>query len=313
MTERAGGAGTVTHTSDCGSLVPGRTEVSWLPVAYASRMGNKAVPKAWQDALDAWEGWQKAGAAPESTVGQRLYQLRRFASDHPALTPWQVTLDHLVLWLAGHPQWKPNTRRAYRGALRAFFAWSVAVGHLEHSPAAALPRVKATRGLPRPCPEDILRGAVAKADDRARLMLLLAAYGGLRRAEIAALRSQDVRREEDGWCLRVHGKGDVYRDVPVTGHLAAALLDHPQGWLFPSPTRHGDHLTPAHVGVLASRLLPDGWALHTLRHRFATRVRRGGADIYVIAELLGHRNIETTRIYTRLGGDELRRAVDGAA
>lgn len=271
------------------------------------------VPKPWQTALDAWEGWLKAGGSPTTTTEQRLYQLRRFAGDHPTVTPWEITLDHLVHWLASHDHWAPNTRRAYRGALRAFYAWSVAVGHLERSPAAALPRVKATRGLPRPIAEDVLRAAVARADDRARLILLLAAYGGLRRAEIARARREDVHLLEDGWQLRVHGKGDAYRDVPLTGLLAAALLDRPAGWLFPSPDRPGKHLTPAHVGVIASRLLPDGWALHTLRHRFATRVRAGGADIYVIAELLGHRNIETTRVYTRLAGHELRRAVDGAA
>ncbi|TFV91423.1 integrase [Blastococcus sp. CT_GayMR16] len=274
-------------------------------------MGVKRVPERWQSALDGWEGWLKASGAPASTIVQRLYQLRRFACDHPDLSPWHITLDHLVLWLAGHEQWVPNTRRANRGALRAFYAWAVAVGHLERSPAAALPRVKATRGLPRPIAEEVLRTAVALADDRVRLMLLLAAYGGLRRAEIAQARREDVHRADDGWHLRVHGKGDAYRDVPLTGHLAAELLDQPPSWLFPSPA--GGHLTPAHVGVLASRLLPAGWALHTLRHRFATRVRAGGADIYVIAELLGHRNIETTRIYTRLGHDELRTAVNGAA
>lgn len=275
-------------------------------------MGDKRVPQPWQEALDAWEGWLKASGAPATTIDQRLYQLRRFAVDHPALTPWEITLDHLVLWLAGHDRWRPNTKRCYRNGLRAFYAWAVAVGHLDRSPAAALPRVKGTRGLPRPVAEDVLRDAVGRADDRARLILLLAAYGGLRRAEIAAVRREDVHRRGDGWHLRVHGKGDAYRDVPLTGALAAALLDRPPGWAFPSDRRDGP-LTPAHVGVLASRLLPAGWALHTLRHRFATRVRAGGADIYVIAELLGHRNIETTRVYARLGEDELRRAVDGAA
>lgn len=278
-------------------------------------MGNTRVPETWQASLDAWEGWLKASSAPATTIEQRQYQLRRFAIDHPTLPPWDVTLDHLVHWLARHDTWRPATRRAYRGALRAFYAWAVAVGHLEKSPAAPLPRVKTTRGLPRPCPEDVLRVAVAAADDRVRLMLLLAAYGGLRRAEVAQVRRRDAWQEEEdgGWCLRVHGKGDAYRDVPLTGALAAAILTSPPGWLFPSPSRHGDHLTPAHVGVLTSRLLPAGWSLHTLRHRFATRVRAGGSDIYVIAELLGHRNIDTTRIYTRLGHGELRRAVDGAA
>lgn len=287
--------------------------MSWLVVARASRMGAKRVPPQWQAALDAWEGWLKAGGAPTTTIEQRLYQLRRFAADHAALSPWDITLDHLVLWLAAHDAWRPNTRRAYRGALRAFYAWAVAVERLERSPAAALPRVKATRGLPRPLAEDVLRCALAGSDDRARLILLLAAYGGLRRSEVAKVRREDVQHREDGWHLRVHGKGDAYRDVPLTGLLATALLDRPPGWIFPSSQRGGEPLTPAHVGVIASRLLPQGWALHTLRHRFATRVRAGGADIQVIAELLGHRNIETTRIYTQLPPTELRRAVDGAA
>lgn len=276
-------------------------------------MGEIAPSEPWQDALDAWEGWLKAGGAPDSTIEQRLYQLRRFAVDHPHVSPWDVTLDDLVLWLARHDKWRPNTRRAYRGAVRAFYAWSVAVGHLERSPAAGLPRVKATRGLPRPVAENVLREALGGADTRARLILLLAAFGGLRRAEIAGARREDIFSRGDGWWIRVHGKGDAYRDVPLTGLLSAALLDRPPGWLFPSPDRPGCPLTPAHVGVIASRLLPTGWALHTLRHRFATRAHEAGADIAVIAELLGHRNVDTTRIYTRLADSKLRDAVIGAA
>lgn len=277
-------------------------------------MGHSPVPGSWQTALDAWEGWLKAGGSPTTTIEQRLYQLRRFAADHALCTPWDVVLDDLVLWLARHEHWKPATRRAYRGALRAFYAWGVAVGHLERSPAAPLPPVKATRGLPRPVPEDVLRGAMAAADERVRLMLLLAAHGGLRRAEVAQACRQDAWRDDVGtWWLRVHGKGDAYRDVPVKGVLAAAVVASPPGWLFPSATRHGTHLTPAHVGVLTSRVLPEGWTLHTLRHRFATRAHDRGADVGVIAELLGHANLENVLVYTRIGRDKLRDAVDGAA
>ncbi|MCU1613158.1 MAG: tyrosine-type recombinase/integrase, partial [Frankiales bacterium] len=135
--------------------------MSWLTTARASRVGAKKVPELWQQQLDAWEGWLKAGGAPATTINQRLYQLRRFAADHPASTPWDITLDDLVFWLASHDHWKPGTRRAYRGGLRAFYAWSVAAGHLEQSPAALLPRVKTTRGLPRPCPDDVLRDGLA--------------------------------------------------------------------------------------------------------------------------------------------------------
>jgi integrase len=273
-------------------------------------MGSKTVPQPWQDALDAWEGWLKASGSPQSTIEQRLYQLRRLACDHPDTSPWELELDHLVLWLASHDNWVPNTRRGYRNAIRAFYAWAQAVGHVDRSPAAGLPRVKPTRGLPRPVAEDHLHAALTAADDRERLILSLAAFCGLRRAEIAAARREDVWADQDGgFWLRVHGKGDAYRDDPLPASTAAQILAGPPGWVFPSPQRPGRHLTPAHVGVLASRLLPPGWALHTLRHRFATRVRAGGADIQVIAELLGHRNLENTRIYTRLAEDELRRAV----
>jgi integrase/recombinase XerC len=270
------------------------------------------VPTQWQQPLDAWEGWLKASGAPHTTVYQRLYQLRRFARDHSNASPWEITLDDLVLWLAAHDGWRPQTRRAYRGALRAFYSWSVTAAYVERSPAALLPRVKATRGLPRPVPEKVLRQALTSSDDRERLMLLLAAQGGLRRAEVAQVRREDTWQDDGGgWWLRVHGKGDAYRNVPLTPHLAAALLSCPSGWLFPSPK--GGHLTPAHLGVLAHRLLPPGWTLHTLRHRFATQAHAHGADIAVIAELLGHANLENVRVYTRLGHDELRRAIDGAA
>lgn len=277
-------------------------------------MGDKRVPQPWQDALDAWEGWLKAGGAPATTIEQRLYQLRRLAADHAELGPWALTLDHLVLWLAGHDHWRPNTRRAYRGAIRAFYAWAVAVAHIERSPATALPKVKTTRGLPRPIAEEVLRAGLATADDRGRLILLLAAYGGLRRSEIARTRREDAWRDNDGyWWLRVHGKGDAYRDVPLTGTLAAGILAVPSGWLFPSPTYSGEPLTAGHVGVLGSRLLPAGWALHTLRHRFATQAHAGGADAAVLAELLGHANLSNVLVYTRIAHASLRRAVIGAA
>ena len=103
----------------------------WLPIAHSSRVGTSAVPEAWQAALDGWEGWLKAGGAPVTTIEQRLYQMRRVARDHATLTPWEVTLDHLVLWLAQHPHWKPTTRRSHRGALRAFYAWAVKNGQYD--------------------------------------------------------------------------------------------------------------------------------------------------------------------------------------
>lgn len=86
----------------------------------------------------------------------------------------------------------------------------------------------------------------------------------------------------------------------------------PPGWLFPSP--HGDRsLTPAHVGVLVSRALPDGWACHSLRHRFATVSYWSTKDIRAVQELLGHAKTETTMRYTLVQPESLRLAMLAAA
>jgi integrase len=85
----------------------------------------------------------------------------------------------------------------------------------------------------------------------------------------------------------------------------------PQGWLF--PTGFGGHLTPDAVGRLVSRVLPDGWTMHTLRHRFATRGYRGTHNLRAVQMLLGHASIATTERYLAVDDAEIRAAAMAAA
>lgn len=89
------------------------------------------------------------------------------------------------------------------------------------------------------------------------------------------------------------------------------ILARPPGWLFPSP--RGGYLTPHHVGTLVSRLLPDGWACHTLRHRTATTAYRTTLDIVSVQMLLGHAKLETTRLYVLPPDDGVRAAMLAAS
>lgn len=91
------------------------------------------------------------------------------------------------------------------------------------------------------------------------------------------------------------------------GQLAAA----PPGWLFPNGL--GGHLTPGHVGRLASAALPDGWTLHTCRHRAGTDWYSVARDIRAVQELLGHASVATTQLYTQIQDDALITAVMGIA
>jgi integrase len=270
-------------------------------------MGSKpegGIP-VWSQLLADWTLWMRASGKPESTIYLRTYHLRRFAKAHS--NPFCLGVSDLAEWL-GSFAWGAETLRSYRASLRAFYSWALAAGLCASSPAAALPTVTARVGKPRPAPEDVLAEAVRGSDRRVRLMLRLGAHAGLRRAEIAAVHSHDVFEDLDGWSLRVKGKGDRTRLVPLTRWLALEVRSVPTGWVFPSPT--GGHLSPAHVGKLMSEALGPGWTAHTLRHRFATRAYAVERDLRAVQELLGHSKPETTAIYTQVPLGAKRRAID---
>lgn len=256
----------------------------------------------WSDLIRAYDAHLSAGGRSAGTRELRRYHLRALADIAP--TPAVVGTGDIETWLA-NPAWSQNTRRSHRTTVVGFFRWCKAAGVVEDDPTALLLTIAGVVGKPRPCPEQVLRRALMAADERARLMLALGAGVGLRRAEIAAVRGEDVVDTIDGPVLRVVGKGGRVRELPIDDGLAAALRQR-LGWCFPSPG--GGHLTPAHVGKIVSRLLPDGWTTHTLRHRFASAAYRVDRDLRAVQELLGHVSVATTQIYTAVPDDACRRA-----
>lgn len=253
--------------------------------------------------------WLKAADRPDTTIGLRLWQLRRFAEDHPR--PWPMTTDRLAEWLA-RQDWATETKRSQRAALRSFYGWAYAMGRTPSNPAALLPPIRPVQHRARPAPESVLRAALAATDGgRVELMVLLAARQGLRRGEISRVHSDDLVEDFAGWSLRVHGKGAKIRIIPLHDDMAARLHALPAGWAFPGAS--DGHLSPAYVGKLMSRALGPGWTAHTLRHRFGTTAYAGCRDLLAVQELLGHSKPETTRQYVQLPDDALRAGLRGAA
>lgn len=266
--------------------------------------------------VNSWADWLNAIGRPPTTIGLRIYHVRR-AFREIDRDPFELEVDDLVQWLKVK-SWKLETRRSYLSSLRAFYRWCQATGRRMDNPAALFPPITPPRGIPRPTPDAVYRQAVLDADDRVRLMIRLAAICGLRCGEIARLRREDVMQDLVGHSIYVRGKGGHVRIVPLTADLARELLACPAGWIFPSCStrggRAGQHLTPAHVGKLVSRALPgDGWTCHTLRHRCATVAYALERDLLAVQELLGHAKTETTRRYTQIPVDAVRRAVAAAA
>lgn len=251
-----------------------------------------------------YDSYCQAAAMSPGTRRLKQHFLKRFRADHELRT---CTSQELIDWLSSHPDWSPATRRSARSVLTTFFSWMRRMHHRGDDPAEHTAPVRVPMGAPKPCPEQILAQALDKADPRARVALLLGAYAGLRRAEIAGLNASMIDLEAR--TLRITGKGGRTRVVPV----AAALMEELTlavargGYLFPS----GDgHLSPTTLGRLVSPLLGEGYSTHALRHRFATKVYQGTHDLRATQELLGHSSIGTTQRYTLSTDEDRRAAVD---
>ncbi|WP_168161344.1 site-specific integrase [Corynebacterium sp. HMSC11E11] len=166
-----------------------------------------------------------------------------------------------------------------------FFRWWATQDDGTASPADVLTGIRRHTPPPRPTPEDILHDAIAAATPRTQLILRLAAELGLRRSEIATLHRRHLTESPDGWTLTVHGKGGRTRVLPVTASLAPTIRHAGDASIFPGQI--DGHLSPRWVSKLAAQVLPPGWSLHTLRHRFATTAyRHGGHDLLGVQQVL---------------------------
>jgi integrase/recombinase XerC len=217
-----------------------------------------------------------------------------------------------VAWFGGHTAWKLETRRSERACVRGFFAWAYQTKRVPDYLGDELPKVRQPPAAPRPAPDIAWRRALLAADARTTLMLRLAAEAGLRRGEVAQVHTRDLLEGVDGAQLLVHGTGQKQRVVPLSDPLAEAIRRRAAGgWLFPS-SPDGGHLTPNYVGILVANVLPDGWTMHTLRHRFASRAYRGTRNLRAVQMLLGHASIATTERYTAVDDAEIRAAMTAA-
>jgi integrase/recombinase XerC len=223
-------------------------------------------------------------------------------------------------WLSGRG-YAPSTVARRLACLRSFFRFLRREGWVVADPAAGLRNPKQPKRLPRLLRVDeVIRLLDAVPTDtpagvRDRAMLETLYGGGLRVGELVGLNVDDLDAESD--LVRVRGKGRRERICPV-GDMAADWL---RRWLplrQPRSPREpavflnqrGSRLTSRSVGrLLEAHLLRAGLvdraSPHTLRHSFATHLLDRGADLRSIQELLGHRKLTTTQLYTSVTTDRL--------
>lgn len=281
----------------------------------------------WELAIVGFATYLRAANRSRQTIRLRTYWVTRFSNECRADDPLLVGPDVLLEWV-GNDAWSAETRKSARASLVAFYHYLVETDRISElqNPARRLPKVTPARAVPRPAPDQVLRDALWQASDRDRLIIMHAAYAGMRRAEIAQVHSSDYRWDTGE--ILVHGKGEHERLVPLHPDLAILVRaelarrsagTHGTGYRFDSgcradgymfPGKNG-HLIPDTVGKVLVDLLAGPWTGHTLRHRFATTAYAAERDLRAVQELLGHSKPETTARYVQTPTEAKRAAVLG--
>jgi integrase/recombinase XerC len=260
-----------------------------------------------------------------------------------------VNNTHMRRWVA---QMHSGGRSARGIALilsgwRGFYTWLGREGLVAANPVIGVRSPKVPKPLPKALSvdeavqlashesRDARSDPVMQARDHCITELL---YGcGLRIGELVGL---DVRASAQARCwidrqageAHVTGKGEKRRSIPVGGKALEALdkwLQARASWVALSAATsavesaalfinaRGGRLTPQHIRVrLRQRSLHAGLATpvhpHMLRHSFASHVLQSSGDLRAVQELLGHANITTTQVYTKLDFQHLAKVYDAA-
>ena len=256
--------------------------------------------------------------------------LRAGAACPATVTPRMLT-DHVA---------RLKTARSLSGAsvirhmatIKVFFRWAASNRLVPENPAEILERPTRWKNLPdvispaqirhlleASAPPEGARAATLRLELRDRALLELMYASGLRASEAATLRVGDILDAQR--CVRVVGKGNKQRLVPVGAPARAALDTYLRDCrpTLAKRTPSESSVFLSHTGRPLERVAIWGIVKrqaraagldqvhpHTLRHSFATHLLAGGADLRVVQELLGHADIATTQIYTHVDRSRLK-------
>ena len=204
-------------------------------------------------------------------------------------------------------------------SLRALFRWLLRTGAVSRDVTQPIASLKTSRRLPAFVPESRMKDIVCDCEqdcedftrERNALIMLLFYACGLRLAELVGIDREDFA--EDYTSLRVRGKGDKERIVPILEFVREKILHYiglierqnicisPEKALF--LTHKGKRISRTEVYLTVRDELDKAGVQgkkspHVLRHTFATHLLNSGADMREIQELLGHASLQATQVYT---------------
>lgn len=249
--------------------------------------------------MDSYAHFLFVSGASANTIRHRIGTIRRVAD--AGIDPLRADPLDLVSWLAGFES--AATRHSYRSALRSFFQWAVDFSVLADDPSSKLPKVKVPPTFPRPVQDSTLASLVAATTNGTRAVVLLMAYCGLRGSEACNVRPDDFSCVEECWWLRVtKPKGGGVQAVPVPRWIEVQVRD-----CFPLVASY--QATIKRISRLLDSIEP-GATPHALRHWYATNALRSSHNVRAVQEMMRHKSLASTQIYTAVSSSELSAAAE---
>lgn len=282
--------------------------------------------------LDEFAEWMGIRGYSPRTIDdriRRLIWLQQWLSDRGVTRTAEVTkpmLDRYQRHLFHYrqPNGKPLTFLTQKGRLtpiRAFFKWATKTNRILFNPASELELPRVEHRLPKHvltvaeveavmCQPDLTDPLGVR--DRAILEILYSC--GIRRSEVVSLRIYDLDVDRRSLFID-QAKGKKDRVVPVGDRALAwceryltevrphLVVEPDDGWLFLGQDGHplgAGWLTTRVRRYLDSAAITKTGSCHLFRHTMATLMLEGGADIRFIQAILGHAELSTTQIYTRV-------------
>ena len=235
-----------------------------------------------------------------------------------AFTPAFIR-SFLASLTAKHPS--RNTMLRKIAALRSFTHYLLEQDRLKQNPFKLLPAPKREKLLPRFLTEDEVDRLLETAGDKGRFaarnraLFELIYSSGLRRSEVTELKINDV--DHFNGVVKVLGKGNKERIVPLTDEALKAIREYlstrpnPKGNDALFLNKNGTPLTGDGLAYIFKHLaIQSGVARrvspHSVRHSFAPHLLNNGCDLRSLQEMLGHKNLSTTQVYTHVSLEKLK-------
>lgn len=264
--------------------------------------------------LELWSDWQRAQKLSERTIQSRHETIRKLI-EYTGADPLGITPDDIIRYL-GRPAIGATTASTYHATIRAYSLWLVKTDKRLDDPTVKTPTPKRPTAKARPLPTGNVAVLLSTARfRRTRMMILLATMAGLRVHEIAKFHGSDLDRTLGA--MTVTGKGGSTELIPAHDAILEAAKSFPTDdyWFKALEWQKGKlpHVTRIAVyGAIKGAMKRAGinGTPHQLRHWYGTALLDEGVDIRIVQELMRHKTIATTQLYTRVHWRQMKAAME---